>query len=323
MQNSNSLTISEFAQKIIDSIKAKNPNVNPNIVKVPKPGNIICTGINFDNGTSVRPVIYIDDAYSAYTNGRLGLDSAVNEILTTYAECTNAAGSKATADMNSVIDSISDWAKTKPRVRAKLINADWNSGYMSDKVSIALEGCNLSKVFYIDIPTPTPNTNGTVCITNDMAAAWGVTAKDLDNTAKDNSLANPDKSIMSMSDTYASLLTGNRTPNRPSNKEDLINSLKTSVRQNGPLLVVTSENKVFGAINVLDEETDDILKSVLGEYYILPSSVHECIIVPRDGMNLDHLRDMVSQINEAEVAPADRLSDDIFIYDNGSLRIAV
>lgn len=321
MENRNSLTISEFAQKIIDRIKAKNPNINLSIVNVPKPGNIICTGINFDNGTSVQPVIYIDAAYSVYTEGRLSLDKIVDKILAEYAKYADESGNEAITGTNSVIGGISDWTKMKPHVRAKLINTDWNSGYMSDKVSVDLEGCSLSKIFYINVPTP--NVNGTVCITNNMADAWGVTAKDLDDAAKDNRLANPNRSIMSLADTYESLFAGNETPSRPSNKEDLIDSLKASVQHNEPMLVVTSENKVFGAINVLDEETDDILRSVLGEYYILPSSVHECIIVPRDGMDLDHLREMVSQINEAEVAPADRLSDDIFIYDNGSLRIAV
>lgn len=325
MKNSNSLTINEFAQKIINRIKTKNPNINPSVVRVPKPGNIVCTGINFDNGTSVRPVIYIDEAYSMYTDGHLSLDRVVDKLLTEYAKCANENSSKAIEDMDSVISGISDWTKMKPRIRAKLINTDWNSGYISDKVSVDLEGCSLSKVFYINIPTPTPtpNTNGSICVTEEMADTWGVTAKDLEDAAKENNLADSDKTIMSMADTYESLLFGDRTTEHPSGKEDLVNSLKAAVQKNGPMLVVTSTTKTFGAIHVLDEETDDILKTVIGDYYILPSSVHECIIVPRDGMDLDHLRCMVSGINQTEVAPADRLSDDILVYDNGSLRLAV
>ena len=54
-----------------------------------------------------------------------------------------------------------------------------------------------------------------------------------------------------------------------------------------------------------------------GDFYVLPSSIHEVLFIADDGsMELSHLEEMVRSINEAEVAPADRLSDNVFHYDS-------
>ena len=50
---------------------------------------------------------------------------------------------------------------------------------------------------------------------------------------------------------------------------------------------------------------------------MLPSSIHEVLLVADDGsVALNKLEQMVRDINEAEVAPADRLSDSVFHYDS-------
>ena len=53
-----------------------------------------------------------------------------------------------------------------------------------------------------------------------------------------------------------------------------------------------------------------------GNFYVLPSSVHEVLIVPDNGtMELRDLSAMVYEVNRTEVAPQDRLSDNVQYYD--------
>ena len=52
------------------------------------------------------------------------------------------------------------------------------------------------------------------------------------------------------------------------------------------------------------------------EFFILPSSVHELLIVRDDGaFTFDGLLSMVTEINATQVAPADRLTDNVYHYD--------
>ena len=58
------------------------------------------------------------------------------------------------------------------------------------------------------------------------------------------------------------------------------------------------------------------------EYYLLPSSQHEVIIVPAfEGMDASLFIDMVRYVNATEVDPADVLSDNAYHCVNGVFSI--
>lgn len=90
----------------------------------------------------------------------------------------------------------------------------------------------------------------------------------------------------------------------------------------GPtLLVATNDFKCWGASVMLQK---DLLDSILSQYpeaerlIIIPSSVHECIIVP-DTMDasadtISIYKEMVMDINATEVAPEDKLTDSLYYY---------
>ena len=56
------------------------------------------------------------------------------------------------------------------------------------------------------------------------------------------------------------------------------------------------------------------------DYFLLPSSIHEVIIVPDEGgYDRSELDEMVKTINATEVNPNDRLADHAFYYSSGRL----
>ena len=83
-----------------------------------------------------------------------------------------------------------------------------------------------------------------------------------------------------------------------------------------PMTVLTTRGAVNGA-GVLF--CDSVLRKIwqkIGDFYILPSSVHEVIVVPvSGGIDRVELTEMVRTINATEVAPEDRLSDQVYLYD--------
>lgn len=53
-----------------------------------------------------------------------------------------------------------------------------------------------------------------------------------------------------------------------------------------------------------------------GDFYILPSSIHEILLVKDDEtFDINRLEDMVKEVNETQVAPEDLLTDSVYHYD--------
>ena len=60
------------------------------------------------------------------------------------------------------------------------------------------------------------------------------------------------------------------------------------------------------------------------EYYVLPSSIHETIIVPKNAsMNATELKNMVMEINGKEVSPDEVLTDSVYEYDARSKTLTI
>ena len=85
------------------------------------------------------------------------------------------------------------------------------------------------------------------------------------------------------------------------------------------LFVATTESKMYGAAVIAQPDFMDNAAGVLkGDYYILPSSLHEVLLFRDDGLtDYKELEAMVRAINASEVQPADRLTDSVYHYDAG------
>ena len=87
----------------------------------------------------------------------------------------------------------------------------------------------------------------------------------------------------------------------------------------GPdLMVLSNEQSLFGAGSLFYPDMLDSVRDRMGgmDYFVLPSSVHEVILVVDDGtMEREALESMVQEINETTVAEEDRLSDHVYHYD--------
>ena len=76
-----------------------------------------------------------------------------------------------------------------------------------------------------------------------------------------------------------------------------------------PLYVVTNTAKYRGAANILDRKS--LIKALgRGNFIVLPSSIHEMLILPAEEYdNLSDLAQMVREIIASQVAPSEQLGD--------------
>ncbi len=80
--------------------------------------------------------------------------------------------------------------------------------------------------------------------------------------------------------------------------------------------VLTTKSKENGAGILLCGEYLAEIREKIGDYYILPSSIHEVIIVAKDKSfaNIDELAKIVREINVSKVSDGEFLSDEAFEY---------
>ena len=80
-----------------------------------------------------------------------------------------------------------------------------------------------------------------------------------------------------------------------------------------PMNVVTMDNHMYGAGLLFCEEFFAQMEKKFGEFYIIPSSVHELIITPKQrGTSRDELTQIVKEVNASVVDENDFLADRAF-----------
>jgi hypothetical protein len=85
------------------------------------------------------------------------------------------------------------------------------------------------------------------------------------------------------------------------------------------IFILTNKNNCNGAVTILyrDALKHFAQEKQVQEVFILPSSLHEVMLVPRyfDLWSGKELKEMVEEINQMEVPVGEVLSDNIYVYD--------
>lgn len=90
----------------------------------------------------------------------------------------------------------------------------------------------------------------------------------------------------------------------------------------GDLYYVTNKSAFRGAMSIFSNDTYKRIGKAIGDYYIIPSSIHELLIVSAGSIEASFIADMVKSVNASGiVADKDILCDDIFKYDSDSKKV--
>lgn len=87
------------------------------------------------------------------------------------------------------------------------------------------------------------------------------------------------------------------------------------------VLVVTDSDAILGAAAIFREDIQRLVEKELGGmFFILPSSIHEVLCMAYDPEQTEALTEIVQSINRTAVAPVDRLSDNVYMFDGKTIR---
>lgn len=304
------ITFDEFKQEIADNIKEYLPDkyadstVQVNAVQKNNETLDALTITSPDSNMS--PTIYLNSFYEDYQNGR-----DMDDILDSIADL------RVEHEVNQDFDvsSITDFEKVSDKIAARLYGMEGNEELLSVRPHATMDDL---AVTYCIMLGDNENGSMSVPITNQIMETWGVTQEDLRRIAQENCDTLTPSKFMSMNAVMTDMMLPQIMSDYGINEEEAIKMVNDMVPTDDKLFVLTNNQKLNGAAALLDEKImEQITERVGNDFYILPSSVHEVLIVPKEvGMDLKDLEAMVQEVNATQVAPQDKLSDHVYQYDN-------
>lgn len=153
---------------------------------------------------------------------------------------------------------------------------------------------------------------GTILINNQMLAQFGISEEQLFNDAL---IYAPDlrpSEIIGMQDILAEMM--GIDPSELASELGVPDDVEISV----PMYVASTKDRTEGAGVIAYPGFMDMAAEKLGgDFFLLPSSTHEVILVPDNGArDYLELERMVRDVNETQVEPGERLSDRVYHYDS-------
>ena len=305
------MTYEEFKQDVTDRVRdflpEKYAEAEIGIHPVVKNNDLKLDGLTIQLADSnIAPNIYLNQFFAEYEDGR-----PVDSILSEIAEIRMK--NEATHDFD--IKKLTDYENVKDKIICRLINAASNEEYLRDKPHTVID--DLAVTYHISIGT---SENGTMSapITHSLMERYGVDVNHLHQIALQNMDTLSPASFKSMAETMAELLIPDIMQSGMS-AEDAGEIIKGMIpqEQDTMMYVLSNKDKHHGAAAVLNTKVmDEITEKLGGNFFVLPSSVHEVLIVTGSGASdLKALEDMVKEVNATQVAPAERLSDHVYAYD--------
>ena len=247
-----------------------------------------------EKGKDIAPTIYLDSFYELYTNGE-NIKNIIRQIEVIYEQNKN----NVTFDVNILkhFDTITD------KIVYKVVNYRSNEKLLEQVPHKRI--LDLAVVFYCLLDNEYGR-SATALIYNNNLKNWNVTIDDVYKAALKNTPDLLHSKISSMAALFEKC--GVNVDGEEVDLKDYVPS---------DMYVLTNESKLNGAACILYENVlYDFAQKLGADLYILPSSVHEVILLPKLSMfEKDELVNMVKEVNTEGVAADEVLSDHVYEYN--------
>ncbi|WP_343247003.1 DUF5688 family protein [Diplocloster hominis] len=271
----------EIRERLVEQLNNGREEYKIKIVNVPKNNGIMRKGLNVEGKQeTVSSVYYLENNYRDYLDGE-SVDTIVKNIL------NDLQGQSYDHIYNHF-----NLQDAKDRIYYSLINEKENQNYLKDKPYKEME--DLAVIYKIRMSDN--NEFYTTTITKNLMDSWGIDQEELHNIAEKNT---PQLLPMSF---------------RP--LSDVIPLLS---EEEGPAFYVLSNDQLIeGASAILYPGVKEaIYKQLGGDYYVVPSSIHETLILKKsEEFEGEELNNIIRSVNET-LDPTDILGDHVYEVREG------
>ena len=285
-----------FTEKIVNQLQERmGTEYEIKVTNVTKNNDIQLTGIiMMRESDKVSPTIYLEEPYRRYRNGA-DIQEIVEGIIDLYREQMR--------DINLDIDFFREFGCVRDRIFHKVINYEKNRKLLEDIPHF--KWCDLAVVFYYAVDEEVLG-RASILIHNSHLVMWGQTTDILYRIAQHNMRKSMPELLIPMQE-----LVEEMTGIKLNRSEDI------------KMYVLTNRDKLNGASAMLySEKIGQLADSLQSDLIILPSSVHEVLLVPDEfGRQYDFFRQMVEEVNTTQVEPEEILSFGLYRYNRDKAQI--
>lgn len=304
----------------------KNNNVKMQAISIIREGEI------------ATPTIYLQNYYADYKNGRT-IKNICYEIFETYLHSVEHF------KMDIDIKDISDFGKVKDIIYYKVINYEMNKALLTNTPYFRF--LDLAIVFYIMVLRDDDG-QATALIDNQHMAGWRITREELRDIAFENTWKKFPVVVRRMEDVVSEMIL-----NDILGDEEWVDEYDDEYDDG-----FISEDTKYGEYtyaelkDVVREEIEDLKVEDLNMYvmsntmkfngatcitypnairdfamehncdvYIIPSSIHELILIPDIRCSVETINDLIKDVNRRQLDPVEILSDHAYVYrlDTGEI----
>lgn len=292
------LKYDEFKEMLINRIKDCVPEkykaYDVEVTKVNKINESLDALCLIDRNKKVNtsPVVYIDNMYTYYRSCE-NMDMTLQKAADIITKGFNMVTDKYVYDKN-----------IKDNIVLVLINAEANKELL--KTIPHIKFLDLAFVFRWIITKNEYGFSGSI-INDSLAKNIDLTTDKLFELAKKNTRRLLPPKVITLKNALKAM-------NAP---DDLLDSTPEY-----PVFVLSNIYCVEGAAYIAFDDILSEIRNKLNEnFYILPSSINEVLIIPESFVTPDFVREMVKDVNNTVVTQTDKLSDNIYFYNGNVIMI--
>lgn len=290
----------EFKSVLSKMIKEKfGDEINIEIHNVIKNNSLELEGIVLSgNKKNISPNFYLQAYYKEYLQGA-GIEEIVALMYNKYTELKDMDYGSFDLDIENC----------KDKIVCRLVSFEKNSRLLEEIPYIPF--LDLAIIFYC-LVIENGDGIGSIRITNSIMDDWGITTKMLYKTAIYNTEKIFPKVFCPLKTMLKNILENDETVMPVI--QDNVN--KCVLQEEDAPFILTNERGINGAAVILYPGCLKEIGGITGsDLYILPSSIHELLVIPDDGQVYTHeLKNMIHEVNESCVAAEEVLSEHLYHY---------
>lgn len=288
------MSFDEFVEEVVGKVKEYLPETfseaSIELMHVVKNNDLELTGLIIQKAAnSICPTIYLESFFEDYQSGE-----DMRDVIRRIAEIRVKNEKSNTFDVRSIMN----YESVKDKIVPRLIGKEQNKRLLENQPHKII--ADLAITYHILLSNEEGRT-ASAPITNALMETWGVKIEDIHDLSIKNMRSTLSSTFRGISSVLSRAYFGKEIEIDPADE----------------IMFVLSNNKsTYGASAVLDDRIMRKMVDRFGEdFYILPSSVHEVLIVPETPeIDVKQLKEMVGKINLSSVPPEDRLSDNVYRY---------
>lgn len=282
--------LDEMAEKLRAVQSPFTSQFQVNVKDVGKSNGMSYRGIEIaDQQSGMGVTINMDQHYKMYLDGK-SLDEIADMV---QHQALNAFENKPDVDVNRV----KDYESLCNNVMMEAVSREKNAEYLQNVPHFDM--ADLSIIYRVNVSGNREHGFGLVTVDNQLLDSMGISQDQFQKDILDRALNGEPPVLRSLTEVMGGVF-----------------GIDASEPDAG-LFLATNNKALYGAsVIAIPGFLDQAAEKLGGSFYILPSSIHEVLLLRNDQeMDVRELEDMVQNVNEQIVSPEEQLSDRVYHYD--------